>query len=181
MKLFIMGPSGAGTTTLGKKLGSRLGVEQVDSDQLFWQETDPPFIDPREFEELHSLFHRALETKVIISGDVLNWGLDKELLLKSFTHLIYLYVPWQIREKRIRAREKARFGSRILEGGDMHTKHEPFLSWARGYETDLNSGRNLTSQRDFYSQFQKQGRPCLEFKEEFDLDELVQLSTDFLR
>ncbi|MCO4754621.1 MAG: hypothetical protein KC478_09060 [Bacteriovoracaceae bacterium] len=181
MKLFIMGPSGAGTTTLGKKLGSHLSVEQVDSDQLFWEETDPPFTDPREVGELHSLFKRAIENEVIISGDVLNWGMNQNFLIQSFTHLIYLYVPWEIRERRIHTRDKARFGSRILEGGDMHTKHEAFLSWARGYETDLHSGRNLTSQKHFYSQFKKQGRPCLEFKEEFDMDFLVQMSTDFLR
>lgn len=35
---------------------------------------------------------------------------------------------------RIKQREYARFGSRILPGGDMHEHHLSFLQWAAGYD-----------------------------------------------
>ena len=38
-----MGASGSGTTTLGAALGARLGCRHVDSDDLFWVKTEPPF------------------------------------------------------------------------------------------------------------------------------------------
>ncbi len=36
-----MGPSGPGTTTLGKVLFKKLEIPQEDSDNLFWENTDP--------------------------------------------------------------------------------------------------------------------------------------------
>ena len=42
-----MGASGSGTTTLGAALGARLGWRHVDSDDLFWERTEPPFTTQR--------------------------------------------------------------------------------------------------------------------------------------
>lgn len=35
---------------------------------------------------------------------------------------------------RIKQREYARFGARILPGGDMYDHHQAFLQWAAGYD-----------------------------------------------
>jgi adenylate kinase family enzyme len=43
MKIYITGPSGLGTTTLGRTLSHRLNIFHGDSDDFFWLQTDPPF------------------------------------------------------------------------------------------------------------------------------------------
>ena len=44
--------------------------------------------------------------------------------------------------ERLVAREKARFGERILPGGDMHEIHTAFREWASKYDDPEFSGRN---------------------------------------
>jgi len=39
----ITGASGAGTSTLGRALATRLGIPQIESDDIIWEPTDPPF------------------------------------------------------------------------------------------------------------------------------------------
>jgi adenylate kinase family enzyme len=43
MKLHIFGASGSGTTTLGRGLAAELGLMHLDSDDFFWEATDPPY------------------------------------------------------------------------------------------------------------------------------------------
>lgn len=178
MKLYITGPSGVGTTTLGKSLEKILSVEQKDTDDLFWLNTDPPFTKQRDIGSLHKLFYRITSNKkFILSGDCLNWGVPKLDLLNCFTHVIHLYLPWEIREHRIRSREKDRFGHRIESGGDMYQTHEAFIQWASKYESDRQVGRNLLSQKNFINQFK--GKSIF-INEQLNEDELIRLALKFL-
>jgi adenylate kinase family enzyme len=42
-RIHIFGASGSGTTTLGKALANRLTIAFFDSDDYYWQKTDPPY------------------------------------------------------------------------------------------------------------------------------------------
>ena len=54
-----------------------------------------------------------------------------------FKLVVHLDTNSHIREARVREREFSRFGERILEGGDMHEKHERFLNELRGYDMGI--------------------------------------------
>jgi len=68
MKIFILGPSGAGTTTLGRKIAGELGILHQDSDDLFWEPTDPPFTFPRDAESLHE--KQRFADRIAAGGDM---------------------------------------------------------------------------------------------------------------
>lgn len=163
MKVFVMGASGSGTSTLGLALAKKLNIIHADSDNFYWEETDPPFTSPRSAAAMHSLFYDLiLHDQFVLSGDMLNWGLPEQDILNAFSHVLFLYVPWQEREKRLRNREYGRFGERILQNGDMHETHEGFIEWASHYDSGLLPGRNKQSQLEFLKRFNNNGGAILE-------------------
>ena len=48
LRVHILGASGSGTTTLGRALAAKLGCPHLDTDDVFWLRTDPPFQHIRE-------------------------------------------------------------------------------------------------------------------------------------
>ncbi len=46
-KIHITGASGSGTTTLGRALAHLANVDHFDTDDYFWEPSDPPFSRPR--------------------------------------------------------------------------------------------------------------------------------------
>ena len=182
LKIFIMGASGAGTTTLGAALSQELSLRHEDSDNFFWEQTDPPFTTPRDAEALHKLFYQYAKFDFfVLSGDILNWGLSEEFLLQCFSHLIYIYVPWEVRKARICEREELRFGKRIKAGGDMNLNFEAFIDWASHYETGLRPGRNMNSQLAFLEQFKLKNKRTLEILAPMSLEETLGMAINFLR
>ena len=59
-----------------------------------------------------------------------------------------------MRLERIKKREYARFGARILPGGDMYEQHRAFLKWASGFDTGGTDMRSIAQ----YDQWQKELR-----------------------
>jgi hypothetical protein len=51
-----------------------------------------------------------------------------------FELVVFLWVPQDVRMERLRRRELARFGVRILPGGDMYEQSQAFLAWAASYD-----------------------------------------------
>jgi len=68
----------------------------------------------------------------VISGSLVDWG---DELIPLFTLVIRLVTDTGIRMERLKAREKQKFGDRIMPGGDMYTNHTEFIEWARKYDT----------------------------------------------
>ncbi len=182
LRVYITGPRGSGTTTLAAGLSQQLMLVHEDSDDFFWEKTDPPFTTPRSVESMHQLFYACVkQERFVLSGDVLNWGLPDEHLLGSFSHVIYLYLPWSFREARIRQREKMRFGHRIQSDGDMFQMHEAFINWASHYETGELPGRNKISQKSFLERMKKSGGGVLELDGLLSPEELLNQTVLFLR
>lgn len=57
-----------------------------------------------------------------------------DALIPDFTLAVRVVTDTPTRLARIKQREYARFGVRILPGGDMYDHHQAFLQWAAGYD-----------------------------------------------
>ena len=141
IRLHITGASGSGTSTLGQALSQHLGIACFDTDDFYWQPSDPPYSVKRPIgERLRRLNAAFAETgSWVLSGSIGHWGAP---LIPQFDLVIFLSVPTEVRLKRLRRREAERYGSRIEPGGDRHKASTAFLEWAADYETGPSEGRS---------------------------------------
>ncbi|KEJ98239.1 Adenylate kinase [Pseudosulfitobacter pseudonitzschiae] len=140
-RLYILGASCSGVSTLGQSLSAHLGVPQLDVDSFYWLPTDPPYTTKRAPEDRVQMI-RAEQARTqgwILSGSFIGWG---ETLVEDVDMIIYVHTPTQVRMQRLDAREAQRHGARILPGGDMHLAHLAFRKWASQYDDPAFSGRN---------------------------------------
>jgi len=147
IRIHIFGASGSGTTTLGKALWKELDIPVYDYDDYYWETTDPPFTTKVERNErhMHLLNDIGDRDNYIISG---HYGLEVKELDKNLTHAIFLSTPNELRMKRLKARERQNYGSRIDIGGDMYESNIAFLEWAKGYESNSKLSRNLEEHKE---------------------------------
>jgi adenylate kinase family enzyme len=134
MRIHIFGASGSGTTTLGRALASALGIAFLDADDFFWEPTDPPFAAKTEIGARKAALAAATRAagSWVLSGSMTGWG---DFLIPELDLAVYLYLPPGARLERLAARERARYGDRIDEGGDMREAHIEFMAWAARYDT----------------------------------------------
>lgn len=132
--IHIFGASGSGTSTLGSYVSSRLGCFFMDTDDYFWEPTDPPFQVKRTVSARLTRMEADIlsQERVVLSGALAGWG---DPLIPLFTLAVRLETDTDLRLARIRQRERARWGSRIDIGGDMYQTHSDFLTWAAAYDT----------------------------------------------
>lgn len=133
MKIHILGPSGSGTSTVGKLLAEKLSIPFFESDYFFWEKTEVPFSRVRPSEVRTSILNEMIQTNPswILSGSAMNWG---DILLRESDLIVLLYTDCRERLKRIKKRESERFGDRIKPGNDMHRNHKAFIQWAMDYD-----------------------------------------------
>ena len=131
MRDLITGAPGAGTTTLGRALATELGAAFVDADDHFWEPTEPPYQAQRTSPERLASILSVLEAAPVsvVAGSVVGWG---EALEDSFSLVVYLWVPADVRAERLVARETQRFG-KPLDG---------FIEWAAQYDEGRLPGRS---------------------------------------
>lgn len=131
--IHIFGPSGSGTTSLGRQMALNWGFRQLDSDDFYWLPTDPPFTSKRPPEQRLEQMEQALAQggDLVVSGSLCGRG---DRLIPSFTLVVRLEVPTELRLQRLRRRESQRFGARVAPGGDMAQAHLEFLRWAAQYD-----------------------------------------------
>lgn len=141
IKIHIFGASGSGVSTLGKNLSRYYKIPFLDADDYFWKETNPPFQETNPIEIRKTLLRNALSqhTDWVVSGSLISW---EDVIQDEFNIAIYLYVPKEERIRRIKIREKIRFGNRIEVGGDMYKGHEKFIEWAMQYDEGHLNGRS---------------------------------------
>lgn len=130
MRVLITGAAGAGTTTLARALAQRWGAAAIEADDFFWLPTEPPYTRKRVPEQRRVMFERELRAyeRCVVAGSIVGWGVDA-----LFDLVVFLYVDADVRLRRLRAREIARFG-----------QADPvFLRWAAQYDEGPSEGRSL--------------------------------------
>ena len=135
MGIYIFGASGSGTTTLGREISNRLNYSHFDSDDYFWLPSDPPYQNIRPRAERQRLLRNDIKKadNWVISGCFSGWG---DIFIPFLELVIYLWVPTEIRIKRLKERERKEFGEEALNpGGKMYENHKGFLEWASKYDT----------------------------------------------
>jgi hypothetical protein len=133
--ILIVGASGTGTTTLGQALEREYNYKWLDTDDYFWQPTDPPFVQSRPREERVALLEADIQKhpKCVISGSLGVWG---DVFIPRFDLVVFVNTPTDVRVERLKKREYQRFGERIRPGGDMYESNAEFIEWAKTYDTN---------------------------------------------
>ena len=148
-RIHIFGASGSGATSLSRLLAIRLNYRHFDIDDYFWLPTEPPFQKIREEKERRLLLMRDIESnrRWVISGSLCGWG---DAAIPLFDLVVFLYVPKEVRLRRLRDREIARFGkTRLDPGGVMHEQHRQFMNWAAAYDDGGLDSRSLQLHRQW--------------------------------
>ena len=166
-RIHILGASGSGTTTLGRALAARLQCPHFDADDYFWVPTDPPYTQQRERTERQQLLMEDITAhdSWVVSGSLCGWG---DVAIPLFELVVFLWVPHDVRMERLRKRELARCGERILPGGDMYEQSQEFLAWAASYD---EGGLDMRSRRRHEAWFGMLPCPILCFEGEYSIEE----------
>ena len=166
-RIHILGASGSGTTTLGRALAERLQGPHFDTDDYFWVPTDPPYTQRRERSERAQLLMDDVTAHAawVVSGSLCGWG---DMVIPLFELVVYLAIPHDRRMARLRQRELARFGERILPGGDMYEQSQEFLAWAASYD---EGGLDIRSRRLHEEWLGILPCPILCFEGEYSIEE----------
>ncbi len=139
-KIHITGASGCGVSSLGARLAEALQVPQLDTDDFYWQRTDPPFTDKNPISERIRLMREAMGPGGwVISGALESWGTS---LIEEADLVVFLTLPRSQRMARLIRRERRLFGTRIDPGGDMALINSEFLNWAAQYDDPGFTGRS---------------------------------------
>jgi adenylate kinase family enzyme len=166
-RIHILGASGSGTTTLGRALAECLQCSHFDTDDYFWLPTDPPYTHQRARTERAQLLMGDLTAHDawVVSGSLCGWG---DVAIPLFELVVFLWVPHAVRMDRLHRREHARFGERILSGGDMYESSQAFLAWAASYD---EGGLAMRSRRRHDQWLSTLPCPIICFEGEYAIEE----------
>jgi adenylate kinase family enzyme len=144
-----MGASGSGCTSIGRVLAERLKCPSIDSDDFYWETTDPPFITKRAVEERDQKILGILRQHDhwVLAGSITGW--DEEIS-SMLSLAVFVNIPPEIRMKRLEEREKARYGQRVALGGDMYEVSLQFLEWAKHYDSGHLPGRTRAKHQAWF-------------------------------
>ena len=168
--IHIFGASGSGTSTLGRALAEKTSFRFMDTDDYYWLPAEPMYTLKRPIPERLALMERDLDecSDAVLSGSLAGWG---DPLIPRFTLAVRLNTPTPVRMERLQQREYARYGRRILPGGDLYEQSQAFLAWAAQYDDGLPPLRS----RALHDLWQQQ-LPCplLTLDGTLPLDELAE-------
>ncbi|MEM1326245.1 MAG: AAA family ATPase [Bacteroidota bacterium] len=148
MKLLIFGASDSGTTTLARSLAQKLDCKHLDADYYYWVKTPIPFQKKR-FKSLRQaeLQHDfSTHQNVIVSGSLVTWS---DYWQTAFDLVVFLYLPPDIRLKRLQQREAERYGDALLVDKRIQVTSKAFLAWAAQYDDPNFDGRSITQHRNW--------------------------------
>ncbi len=168
-RIHITGASGSGTTTLGKALATNLGYSQLDTDKYYWLPTEPPYQEIRAVEARQSLLQKDMlkYDSWISTGSICRWG---DFALGYFDLVIFLYIPHNVRIKRLFEREKTRCPESFTEDSIRAKQFKEFIDWAKLYDDGGEEVRSLYMHNQW---LKKLSCPILRIEEELPVEELI--------
>jgi adenylate kinase family enzyme len=144
MKIHLFGAAGSGVTSLGHYLAQQTGMPYFDSDDYYWEQSEPPFTIRRKPNERDRRLREALAgcAHWILGGSVISWG---QAWLSAFDLAVFVWTPPEVRMARLHQREYERYGDVILTDPARHQQSQEFLQWAAGYDDNTARGRTLAA------------------------------------
>ena len=136
--IIFFGSPGSGTTTLGREVARRLGFQHFElDDYLYRWDTAIPYTAARPREERIALLMEDISKypHFVLSGSMDSYNAP---FVPLFDLAVLISAPAAIRAERVRARSLARWGERVLPGGDMYEAlpdYGDYLTIARRYDT----------------------------------------------
>jgi len=126
--IVVCGLNGCGKSTLGKALARQMGLHFIDVEDLYFTRKSivAPYKNPRSRAEVEDLLLREAARHegfvfAAVKGDY------REEFQKYYQYIVVIEVPKKIRMQRVRNRSLQKFGSRMLEGGDLYEAEEQFF------------------------------------------------------
>lgn len=141
-RIHITGASGAGVTTLGRALATRLALPHHDTDDYYWRPTALPFSEKRPPDDRLRLMAEMFLDRAgwVLSGSLDGWG---DRLVPLFDLVVFVSAPTELRLRRLRRREAKRSGAEAVgAGGWRKPALDAFLDWAAHYEDGEREGRS---------------------------------------
>jgi len=178
MKINIIGASGSGTTTLAGNLAQMFNYIHLDSDKYFWKDTEKQFEHATDSMERNRLLKEDLERfeNDILSGPIFHWG---ENLTNYFNLVVFLYVPHNIRMKRLQLREYARYGSLIETDAQTKYSYNDFMDFAARYDDpQFDNTRTFHAQQNWLSSLDI---PVIRIEGDYTLEENMTLVVDEIK
>jgi adenylate kinase family enzyme len=154
-RIHVTGASGAGVTSLGRALAESLALPHHDSDDYYWQPTNPPYNEKRDPADRLRLMREVFLDRAgwVLSGGFQGWG---DPIIPLLDLVVFVYTPTKVRLQRLREREARQFGAdAVAPGGWRHEVVEEFIDWASHYDDGSREGRSLERQRAWLA-----GLPC---------------------
>lgn len=140
--IIIFGAPGSGQTTIGSVLAQQLNYPHFDLDDYHWRwDTEIPYTIMRSAEERteHLMSDILKQPNFVMSGSM--WSIRKPFE-PLFDFGVFVTVPAEIRAERIKTRVRARWGRRVLPGGDMYEANAmyrgDFLDVANAYGKEMH-------------------------------------------
>ena len=129
MGILVCGLNGVGKSTLGGMLAERLGCRFIDNEDLWFPKADPAyrFSGPRSREEVIRLLEeRIAENRRFVFAAVKGDYGDR--LAGALDQIVLIEAPKELRQRRVRERSFAKFGERILPGGDLYERETAWFA-----------------------------------------------------
>jgi len=174
MKIHIMGASCSGVTSLGLYLSSTLNIPYFDTDEFFWEKSDPPFTIRRDPQQRNEMLCETLQQhdSWFLGGSVINWQLNI-----AFDLVVFLWLPNNIRIQRLKDRELERYGDVIYNDPARNKQFTEFINWASGYDDKPARGRTLAAHEAW---MYNAGYPILELRGDLSIPERAAMVLDKL-
>lgn len=134
MKIIVFGATGTGKTTFGQLLAANLNAAFLDSDDYYWEKTNPPFEVKIPLAQRQASLKADFDMhdRVVVCGSLYTWS---KFWNTAFDLGVFLSLPKAIRMKRLRNREIVRYGEALKTNEAIKKKSADFLEWAAAYET----------------------------------------------
>ena len=127
MGIIICGMNGSGKSTLGRSLAETLGWRFIDNEDLYFPKADParPYAVERTQAEVERLLLEQVrrDDRFVFAAVRGNYG---ERVLPYYKAAVLVEVPRDVRLERVKARSFAKFGARMLPGGDLYESEKRF-------------------------------------------------------
>ena len=127
MGVIICGMNGSGKSTLGRALAEQLRWRFIDNEDLYFPKADPaqPYAVERTQDEVERLLLEEVrrDDRFVFAAVRGNYG---EAVLPYYKAAVLVEVPRDIRLQRVQDRSYARFGARMLPGGELYESEKRF-------------------------------------------------------